>query len=212
MATNGIAYYYVTGPVHCYARIPLICAGPSVGPKKLLNAGVPVFLGHNESSPKPEFTPKWKGAFSSLGGEAIPDDKVYLGQEVRIILELSRFNETLINYLMATPTLGRTGNPPGSESYLDIGSLLQRNGKSFELWLRNGFYGTRNSAAYPDMTIGKYFLCCNMAGITPANLTRDTSKVSLMIEANWVTDTANGFSRTCFTSDPAYFASLPAPN
>ena len=211
MSTNGIAFYYVTGPVHCFARIPLVGAGPNVGPDDLLGAGTPQFLGHTLDSPEPSYEPKWKPVFSSLSGEVIPDDKVYEGQEVRVILELSRFNGSLIEQLLATPSLGRDGVAQGSESYLAIGSLLQRNGKGFELWLRNGFYGTANAAAYPDMTIGKYFLCCNLVGQTPKSLSRDTTKVSLMIEANWVTST-KGFSRTCFTSDPKYFKTLPDPN
>lgn len=212
MSTNGTAYYYVTGPVNLFVRACTPGGGPLVGPAALkANALVPTFLGHTLESPKPTYTPAWKPVFSSWTGEVIPDDKVYQGQDVKIVLPLARWNNTLLQLLNATPRLGRGGSVAGTESFLDVGLLLQRNGVSFELWLRNAFYGTANAAAYPDLEIGKYFNCCNLVGMTPDRMTRDTSQVQLMIEANWTQSFTTGV-RTCFTSDPSYFSNLPDAN
>ncbi len=144
----------------------------------------------------------------------IPDDKLYMGQDVKVVLPLARASMTTLEKLLATPRLGRNvagvgTYPMGTESYLDIGSLLQRNGMSFELWLVNGFYNTPNALAYPDLDIGRYFVCCNLAGFTPDRQGRDTEQAQLMIEANWVQAWPTG-PRVCYSKDPAYFENLPS--
>lgn len=199
------AYLYVHGPVGLYIRIPKVGAGPKVGPTAL--SGLATFLGHCEKSPEPNYDQKWKPVFTSQSGEVIPADKIYLGTEVKIILPLARWDYDVTQALLAAPRHGR-GSPPGTETYLDRGVLLQRNGVSFELWLRNEFAGTVNAAAYPDMPIGTYFPCCNLAAHYPKNLARDAGMLQLMIEANWVQGYPAG-SSVCFTSDPAFFKQLP---
>lgn len=209
----GTAYYYVAGPVHVYVRFPKVGAGPY---RPVLttfqNAGsVPEFLGHCENAPEPDYSYKWKPVFASWSGEVIPDDKLYQGQEVKITLNLSRFSKTVLTKLEAAPNHGRNNIRPGSESYLDIGKLLQRNGVGFELWLVNGFYGTENMAAFPDMEIGKYFPCCNIVNNSPKGQSRNNTFAQLLIEPNWIQYSPEG-SRVCYTSDPSYFTSLPKPN
>lgn len=199
------AYYYVHGPVGAYIRIPKVGAGPYIGPDSL--SGKPTFLGHCDKTPKPTYDPKWKPVFSSQSGEAIPADKVYQGTDVKIVLPLQRYDYNVVEALLAAPRHGRL-TPPGTETYLDRGVLLQRNGASFELWLRNEFAGTVNSAAYPNLPIGSYFLCCNLGGIYPDNLTRDASMFALMIEANWVQAYPAG-NIVCWTHEPKYFSVLP---
>lgn len=204
----GQAYYVVTGPVGVFVRIPAVGAGPFVSPTALLsNSAVPTFLGHTLKTPEPTYEPKWIPVFSSQSGDVIPADKVYKGTEVKIALNLQRFDYDVIQALLAAPRYGRV-SPPGTESYLDVGALLQRNGLSIELWLKNEFAGTVNAAAYPNLPIGTYFVCTNVAGIYPENLTRDAENVQLLFEANWVQLAPNG-NRVCFSQDPTYFASLP---
>lgn len=201
------AQFYVTGNVDIYVRIPAVGAGPFVSPSALRAAGTPTFLGHTDKSPEPTYDPKWKPVFTSQGGEAIPLEKVYMGTEVKVAMNLQRFDYDVVQALLAAPRFGRN-TPAGTESYLDIGALLQRNGLGVELWLKNAFYGTVNAAAYPDMPIGTYFVCTNLAATYPQNLTRDAANVQLLFEANWVQLAPNG-NRVCFTSDPAFFTSLP---
>ncbi len=205
------AYFYVHGEVHCYVRVPAVGAGPFLGPATLMkNSTAPSFLGHTEKSPTPQYTPQYKPVFAAASGEMVPADKLYMGQDVRVTLPLQRFSYNVVQAMLATPRHGRV-NGPGAETYLDIGTLLQRNGLSFELWLRNAFYGTVNASAYPDLPIGTYFPCCNVAGVFPANLCRDAAKVELLIEANWVQAGGSAGGRVCYSQDPTYFASLPAP-
>lgn len=202
------AYYYVSGPVAAYIRIPTVGGGPFVPPATLkANSTAPTFLGHTQKSPEPAYENKYKPVFSSQSGEAIPADKVYMGQDVKIALNLARFDYDVVQALLAAPRYGRL-TAPGTESYLDVGTLVQRNGLGVELWLRNEFAGTVNAAAYPNLPIGTYFFCCNVAGVYPANLTRDAMMCQLLLEANWVQLAPNG-NRVCFTQDTSYFSSLP---
>ncbi len=199
------AYFYVNGSVGAYIRIPPIGAGPFVGPAAL--TGTPTFLGHTEKTPKPSYVANWKPVFSSQTGEMIPTDKLYMGTDVKIVLPLQRFDYDVVQLLKAAPRYGRV-NAPGVESYLDIGALLQRNGLGFELWLRNEFHGTVNAAAYPNLPIGTYFICCNTAGIVPDDMGRNTETIQLLIEANWVQAHPIG-PRICYSQDPSMFRNLP---
>lgn len=209
MAVRNTAFYYAHGPVAAYVRAARVGAGPLVGPNQMLADSSPAyFLGHTEKSPQPSYEPKWKPVFSSQTGEVIPADKLYMGTDIKIVLPLARFDWDIVQGLLANPRLGRA-TPPGTETYLDVGAMLQRNGLSFELWLRNEFYGTVNAAAYPNLPIGTYFLCCNVAGVFPANLGRDAAQCQLLIEANWVQAAGGGGARVCFSHDPLYFKSLP---
>lgn len=206
----GTAYFYVNGPVAAFVRIPGTGAGPFVGPAALKSApGQPTFLGHCDKAPQQSEEIRWKPCFSSQTGEVIPADKLYMGQEIRIILPLARFDYDVVQLLRAAPRHGR-GTAPGTETYLDIGALLQRNGLSFELWLKHEFAGTINASAYPNLPPGMYFLCCNIAGIYPTNPGRDTTLMQLMIEANWVQAHGGGGVRVCYSQDPSYFSGLPA--
>jgi hypothetical protein len=130
-----------------------------------------------------------------------------MGQDVKVTLPLQRFDYDAVQALKAFPGYSRT-SLPGTMSYLDIGSLLLRNGKSFELWIKNGFWGTANQAAYPDLPPGTYFLACNVAGIVGDNKGRDAELITVMIEANWVQAHPVG-PLLCYSQDPAYFRNLP---
>lgn len=204
----GTAYFYAHGPVAAYIGIPKVGVGPFVGPTQAMSGLKPTFLGHCEKTPKMSEEAKWKPVFSSQTGEVIPADKLYMGQEIKIILPLARFDYDVIQLLRAAPRHGR-GTPPGTESYLDVGAMLQRNGLSFILFLRNEFAGTINAAAYPNLPSGIAFWCCNIAGIYPDNLGRDTAMAQLMIEPNWVQAHGGGGARVCYSQDAAYFKSLP---
>lgn len=203
------AYYYVTGPVHIYVRIPTTGAGPQRLPNVAAGSGTIFTLGHCEDSPEPDFVPHYLPVKSSLAGPALPDDEIQAGGEVKVELLLSRFNLTLVNRLKQMARHGRD-QPPGFESFLDRGRLLLAQGDSFELWLANAFYGTPNAAAYPDLSPGYYFPACRLAGTLPRNLSRDAKKVHLSVEPKSVRlGVAGGFMT--YSQDPKWFKILPPP-
>jgi hypothetical protein len=204
----GTAYFYAPGNTDIYVRIPKRGAGPYYGPANLLaDPTPPTFLGHCEKAPEPAFSQKWKPVYSAQTGPAVPTDRIYLGTDVKVVLTLQRWDYDVLHALMAAPRYGRV-TPPGTETYLDIGVMKQRNGVSFELWLRNAFYGTINAAAYPDLPIGTYYLCCNLSDGALRNFARDTAMVQMIVEPDWVQQWPAG-ERVCWTHNPDYFKILP---
>lgn len=200
------AFYYVAGPVHCYVRIPPRGAGPFVGqPSK----GKILMLGHCLEAPEPDFVPQYIPVLSSLSGPKVPDDEIYVGGDFQIQLNLSRFSYPVIQLLKAFPMYGR-GTAPGTETFLDRGRLVLANGDSFELWMRNAFFGTPDAEAYPDMPIGYYFRACRMMGTYPRNLSRDSTKAMLGIKPLSVRQGVTGGYVT-FSQDPKWFSDLPLP-
>lgn len=209
MAQQNLAYYYVTGPVHVYVRVPQPRgAGPYVGPNAL--KGTIYFLGHCTDSPEPDFTPQKIPVMSALGGPLVPDDSIQVGGLYSLNLELTRFNYTVLKVLSQFARQGRQSLDAGTESFLDRGRLILAQGDTFELWLRNAFYGTANAAAYPDLPIGYYYPACVYAEYSPRNLSQKNKLAHLHIEPMSVRQGVTGGFVT-YTQDPAYFTALPDP-
>lgn len=207
MATQAnYAYYNVAGPVHIYVRVPVLGAGPFVGQP---SRGAILFLGHCEESPEPDFVPQYVPVISSLAGPKVPDDEIYVGAEYQVQLNLSRFSYSVIQLIMACPMYGR-GVAPGSETFLDRGRLLLANSDSFELWLRNAFYGTPDALAYPDMPIGYYYRACRWIGSYPRSLSRVNTRAMVGIKPLSVRQGVTGGYIT-YSQDPKYFKDLPLP-
>ncbi len=209
MAIKNNCFYYVTGPVHLFVRFEK---------RKIVtladlfkSAVVPYSLGHTEKSPDVSVEPQYKPVFSSLSGEAVPDDEVYLGQNIKVVLDLARFDMDIIDKLLNPPFHRDDVNfPVGSERWDDRGVLLNANQAGFELWLQNSFFNSVNKAAYPNLPPGYYFGNCRMAGTYPTNMTRDTKRVRLMIEPKPLRFGITGGFGT-FSKHISAFAGLPDP-
>lgn len=207
VTTQNLAYYYVHGPVHIYARFPKVGAGPYVAPGAL--SGTIYFLGHTTDSPEPDFIPKYHPVHSSLAGPEVPDDEVQVGGEYELALELTRFNYQILMAIKQFARYGR-GEVPGTENFLDRGRLVLAQGDSFELWLKNAFYGTPNAAAYPDLPPGYYYPACRTAGVMPRDLSRITVKANAHIKPLSVRQGVTGGFVT-YSQDPKWFLNLPDP-
>lgn len=201
------AFYYVAGPVHCYMRVPRIGLGPNVSPNNL--TGRILFLGHATESPEPDFNAEYIPVISSLAGPVIPDDEIFVGGNYQLAVELSRFSFDVVMLMKRFPQYGR-GAPAGVETYLDRGRLIQAQGDSYEIWLRNAFYGTPNAAAYPNMPIGYYYPAVRTVGVLPRNLSRDLTKAHITLKPISVRQGVTGGFVT-YTQDPVYFQNLPEP-
>lgn len=202
------AYYYVAGPVHVFVRVPQPRGpGPYNSPSNL--TGEILFLGHATEAPDPDFVPIYIPVHSSLAGPEQPDDKIQMGGQYKVEIELSRFSYTTLQLIKQFAGQGRRA-VPGAETYLDRGRLMMAQGDSFELWLHNGFYGTVNAAAYPDMPPGYYYPACTTAAVLPRKLSRDATKVQLTIEPAAVRYAVTGGWVT-YSQEPAVFAKLPPP-
>lgn len=207
MTQANLAYYYVAGPVHVYIRIPVTGLGPYVTPAQL--SGKIFFLGHCEDSPEPDFEPQYIPVHSSLSGPAVEDDELQMGGKYKLDLTLSRFNYTMVRLIKQFSRHGR-GLAPGSEDYLSRGRLMLAQGDTFEIWLRNGFYGTANALAYPDLPIGYYYPAVRPFDVLPRKLSRETKIAHLSLKPMSVRQGVIGNTIT-YSQDPAYFRNLPDP-
>lgn len=203
---NNFAFYNVAGPVHLYIRVPARGAGPFVGQP---SSGKIWSLGHCEDSPEPDIEPQYIPVKSSLAGPIIPDDEIFVGNDYKLSLNMSRFSWSVLQMVLACPMYGR-GAAPGSETFLDRGRLVLANGDSFELWMRYAFYGTPDALAYPDMPIGMYFRACRSMGTFPRKLTRDATRAMVNIKPLSVRQGVTGGFVT-YSQDPKYFKDLPDP-
>lgn len=202
------AYIYSTGPVYVYARIPAVGVGPYKAINKL--SGTIIFLGTDESFIEPTFEQKWKPIMSSIGGDMKAFDKMFMGEDGLVPINLNRFNLSLARLLLASPFLGRDNVANGATTRLGRGAMALANGLTYEIWLAFAFYGTLNAAAYPDLPPGYYFPACITAGSYPKTLGISDKKMMLAIEPldawNVVDKAFNKYSQ-----DPAYFQNLPSP-
>lgn len=115
---------WVTGPVDIFVGLG--------------SGGGPLFLGHDERMLAPMIRPYYSPHYSSLGGEHIPMDMTYDGQDAMVSVNLTRFNEAV--YLaLASRAPGSRASPvvaPGVDLPGDLGSLVILEGVAFQLWLR----------------------------------------------------------------------------
>lgn len=207
MTQANLAYYYVTGPVHVYVRIPKVGMGPYVSPNDL--RGQIYFLGHATEAPEPDFVPQKIPVMSSLGGPLVPDDHIQVGGKYAVAIQLSRYNITVLEQLQQFARQGRSMYA-GTESFLDRGRLLLANGDTFELWLKNAFYGTANAAAYPDLKPGYYYPACAVEELMYRDMSQKNTLAHLTIEPLSVRQGVTGGFLT-YAQSPLYFANLPDP-
>lgn len=209
MSSRNTAYFYVHGESALYFRVSRFGAGPRVSPSALLSEKSPCYIvGYAEKTPEPAYENNYKPVFSSRTGEFIPADEIFQGQQIQLAIKLNKFDYDALTVLKAAPRYGRS-TPAGTLTRFDIGMMNQRNGGSFELWLRHAFAGTVNALAYPNLPIGTYFPCCKVLGQYPNNLNRDAAFVQVVFQANWV-ELTNG-NMVAYTQDPAFFRQLPPP-
>jgi len=188
---GGFPAFHCTGPVTAFVRFS---DSPSSGvgsqtPNKL--SGKSYYLGTCEQFPIQEEEIIYLPVFDDLSMSASARDKEYAGTNELIVLGLNRFNYNVLNRLLAVPRYGardRTGAvlPAGQNGHMDRGSLAVAQGLTFELWLFNTFFGSRNWNSYPDMVMGTYYPFCNtITNNTPKQGSGRTQIRMVAIEANW---------------------------
>ena len=202
--------FHCTGPIEIVVRVAKpFGPGPVIFPDSL--SGATLDLGTCEQHPINQGEALWEDVPNDLGGTMIGLDKQFQGSTEIIILDLNRFDYSVMAILENIPTVGRApSDAPGFTDGLARGSYKQQNGFSFEMWLYYTFFGTRVAAAYPLMPPGIYYPCCSlMQDNIPKQGTKTQTK-RLVVEADWaffegsaINPALNEFFLK--TSDPAYF-------
>lgn len=210
MADSNPTFIYSTGPNYIFIRFPIPGAGPYVNPNQL--GGSVFFLGTAEEKPEEDLQAQYLPIFNNIGGKMVPFEKSYQGTIGAFTILLNKFSHTILTLLKRMPSNGRmdAGIGAGRESHLSRGRLVQANGDGFELWRANGFFGSLNANAYPDLPPGRYYPCCHTVRIFDADQGLPDEKALLVIEPQNVYNAADG-SFYLYSEDAAKFAGLPNP-
>ena len=148
-----MAVPYCTGPVALYVGIP---SGPS-------DFGTPQFLGHGELAPRIKRDKKYAPIMCDLGGNLIPFDMSWQGQQAFVFVTLTRWNWNVYEVISQIVSGGgSSGVYTLGDSFGDIGTLMMTENVGFTLWLQ---YPYANPAAgHPAfgaafMPLGIRFYC-----------------------------------------------------
>jgi hypothetical protein len=215
MPDSNPTYTYVTGPVHAFIRIP--SRGSSPYDAAGSGDGTIMYLGTTETRPEIDGMDVWVPHHNTIGGDTVPFDHVFQGSIETIRLDLSRFNQFVLNWVTDSPNYGRNNdnnNQAGFHPVGSIGKMLLGNKMSYELWLVNHHWWFRDQAnninAFPDLPAGMYYRSCKTGrkfrgrdGVTP-------SMYFLEIEA---VRSYDAYERSFFLKSPGEwnFLELPDP-
>lgn len=158
---------YVTGPVHLYVAAPQGIGSSSSSsssssgsvytnnpPDPLLLAypSMIYYLGTCETAPKIVIDPKWKPLFADIGGDQVPFDFAYTGEDATVTGVLNRWNEYVYRSIVARPNTTVRGTLTAN----DVGSLMIAEGKAHCLWLHFPYYSKAYGSTY-NMPAGYRF-------------------------------------------------------
>ena len=99
------------------------------------------FLGHNQvRGPRISIRRGWETLFVDLSGPQIPYDLIYTGQEAWVTIELSRYNQNVLEALQLTAFAKAGGQlNPGTDWGGDRGTIMITEGANSPLYLRFPF-------------------------------------------------------------------------
>lgn len=145
MATSSYPDFHVTGPVHHFIRTPRTDQTPLI-----------YYLGTAEVTPQIKHQRLKKDVFNSIGGTAVPMQRLDYGEVSVIGSLLNRFSKVAIVNMKTAGISGFAGNviAEGWRSRFSRGALAFGR-TTVELWMVNENYGT--AFATTGMEIGRYF-------------------------------------------------------
>lgn len=141
----GNASEQCTGPVDIWVSVPVLSTQTvSTSLASINKVGVattkittvtpiPIFFGWGETAPEPEFLPEYEPIMSDLGGSRKEHDRLYEGQDARVTVTMTIWKEIILQSMMA---FTKSTSPPGLDGGGDIGTIMQAEKRSFQLWLR----------------------------------------------------------------------------
>jgi hypothetical protein len=145
-----LAQVYTTGAVPIWCGV----GGPSA---------LPLLLGWAEKFPRIQIRPAFSPVFCDLGGQRVPLDYMFEGEEAIITADVIRFNEGTYRIIADRAATGLGGNL-GARGYSDpgeIGTLMVQEKIAYPLWLPF-LYAAK--ALMPGMPSGYHFFRCFLEG------------------------------------------------
>jgi hypothetical protein len=130
--------------------------------------GTPTFLGHSERTPSISIRSQFTDAWSDLGGQSIPTDKMFEGADAMVTFDLTRFNYPVFQSVADRAAPG--GPPPagslfsGSFAPGEIGSLMQAEGLAPPIWLTFPYSAKAAYGGGATLPAGMRFLSAFLLG------------------------------------------------
>jgi hypothetical protein len=118
--------------------------------------GQPKYLGTAERAPRIRVRPAWHPVFNDIGGDQIPFDVQYMGEEAFISADLTRWDEEVYKSIAH-----RLGNVRGADNNEAVGTLMLLEGKTHEVYVK---FPYTSKAAFAGMPQGYHFVACILEG------------------------------------------------
>lgn len=162
-----MAQQFVTGPVDIFVNYGSL--GGVVTP--------PLYLGYSERGPRMQVRPQYSSTYVDVGGQKIPFDSCYDGQDAIVSADMSRWNEDV--YAAIAIKSGASGNnsPAGIDDPGDIGTLMMHEGAAITVWLR---FTHAAKLAYSTMPAGYRFPIAMLQNDDHNELGTKPRKISLV--------------------------------
>jgi hypothetical protein len=126
-------------------------------------SGQPLLLGWAEKTPRVQIRPEFLPVFCDLGGQRVPLDYMYSGEEGLITADIIRFNEATYRIIADRGATGLGGNLGlrGVNDPGEIGALMVQEKIAYPLWLPFGYSGKATMVGEPG---GYHFYRCFLEG------------------------------------------------
>lgn len=153
---------YVTGPVNIYvspnpANWNKSGSGTQSGIFGIYpSAGSILYLGTCDVPPRTILNPRWRQIFASIGGEQVPFDFCFEGEDGQTMGVLNRWNESVYKLCAARPKHPSSGR--GALTATDIGTLMIAEAYAYSVWLHFPYYSKLlYGTSYAEMPAGYRF-------------------------------------------------------
>jgi hypothetical protein len=133
-----MAQQYVTGPCSIF-----------VDTGSISGTTPPLFLGHSERGPRIQIRPQFSMTYVDLGGQKVPFDAVYDGEDAIVSADLTRWNEDVYTALAIKSGVSGNANR-GLDEPGDIGTLMVYEGAATQLWLKFPYSAKASMITMPD--------------------------------------------------------------
>lgn len=146
---------YVPGPCSLWVAVPVDSG-----------SATPVLLGYGEQGVTIAVTPAFDRVMNDLGGNQLPFDRLFQGEEGAVSTVLTVLNwSTYESIAMNRPFHGSGSATPGTTTYGDMGTLMWGEQAAMELWVRFP-YATAFGSTFPGMVSGYHFFNAHLLSST----------------------------------------------
>jgi hypothetical protein len=134
----------------------------------------PIFFGWGETAPEPEFLPEYENIMADPRGSRKAHDRLYEGSDARVVATMTIWKEPLLQTMLGFVNFN---SPPGMDGSSDIGTIMNAEGQSYEVWLKFPYAFFKPFMQAAGMVQGYHYLAAMMDGPQRRALGTKTNKI-----------------------------------